>query len=199
MRLNKYKLLALTSAIVMQMVAAPSFVNAADNADVTVDIETAAGITAVTQTDMDFGSWLIGVHTGATPQIIMAAGTGVLSTASLGGSQVINLTGATSGTRGTVLVTLPAGANGITLQMTRGTITQFTDTSLSLGTITYVNSDDGDESGTLASGSANAVPITVDVGATGATVGFGGTITASATPVGDAVVHTASFDVAFAY
>lgn len=198
MRFNKYKLMALGSAIVMQMMVAPSLVEAANNADVTVDIETAAGITAVTQADMNFGSWLIGVTAGETPTIQMAAATGFLTPTPLT-SELIELTGATNGTRGRVLVTLPTGANGLTLQMTRGTITQFTDTSLVLGTITYINSDVPAQFGTIAAGLPGARPITVTTGATGATVSFGGTITANATPVGNNVVHTASFDVAFAY
>lgn len=199
MRFNKYKLMALGSAVVMQMMLAPSLVEAANNADVTVDIETAAGITAVTQTDMNFGSWLLGIHSGDTPVITMSEVDGVLTRTALGTSQVVELGGATTGTRGAVLVTLPAGANGLTLQMSRGTITQFTDTSLVLGGIRYINSDDALQTGPLASGVANAVPITITTGATGATVRFGGAVTANATPVGDGVVHTASFDVAFAF
>ena len=198
MRFNKYKLLALGSAIVMQMMIAPSFVEAANNADVTVDIETAAGITAVTQSDMNFGSWLIGIRSGETPYITLDEGTGALSVTGSTNSDIINLTGATTGTRGSILVTLPTGADGLTLQMSRGVITQFADTSLVLSNIEYLSDDNG-ETGPLASGAPNSVDIQVTTGGTGALVQFGGRITATATPVGDAVVHTASFDVAFAY
>ena len=198
MRFNKYKLMALGSAIVMQMMVVPSLVEAANNADVTVDIETAAGITAVTQTDMNFGSWLIGIRSGETPTITLDEATGNVAVAGNTNSDIINLTGATTGTRGSILVTLPTGADGLTLQMSRGVITQFVDTSLVLSNIEYLSADNG-ETGVLASGAPNSVDILVTTGGTGALVRFGGRVTANATPVGDGIVHTASFDVAFAY
>ena len=193
MKFKSLKTLALVSAAVLGM-SMP--VNAADNANVTVDIETAGGITALTQTDMNFGHWLVGVHPGDAPTIVMTPA-GVLSTTTGVGSQLIKLDAGANGTQGTVLVTLPTGADGLTLQMSRGAITNFTDTSLSLGTITYSNSDAA-QTGTLLEADPGK-PITITTGATGATVSFGGTITASGTPVGDNVLHTASFLVSFAY
>jgi hypothetical protein len=196
MKFNSFKTLALVTTAMVGL-SMPINVNAAPNALVTVDIETQAGITAATQQDMDFGSWLIGVHPGDNPTVVLEPD-GDLTTTTGVGSQLIELTGATTGDVGEVLVTLPTGADGITVQMSRGAITPFADGSLVLGTITYLNSDDVLQTGTLLENDPGK-PITVDVGATGATVSLGGTVTASATPVGDGVVHTASFNVSFAY
>ena len=193
MKFQSLKTLALVSTAVLGM-SMP--VLAADNANVTVDINTLGGITALTTADMNFGHWLVGVRTGDAPTIVMTPD-GTLSTTTGVGSQLIKLDAGATGTEGTVLVTLPTGADGLTIQMSRGLITNFVDTNLSLGTITYSNSDAA-QAGTLLEADPGK-PITITTGATGATVSFGGTITASATPVGDNVTHTASFNVSFAY
>lgn len=196
MKFRSLKTLALVSTAIIGL-SVPASVNAAPNALVTVDINTQAGITALTNVDMDFGSWLIGVHPGDAPTVIMAAADGALSTTTGVSSQLIELTGAANGTQGELLVTLPAGADGLTVQMSRGAIADFAGGDLSLTAVTYVNSDNGAQTGTLLE--ATPVPIDIAVGATGATVSFGGTVTASATPAGDGVTHTASFNVSFAY
>lgn len=201
MTFRNIKKMAIAGAAVLALGITSSAVYAGNNATVNVEIDTLSGITATAGNTMDFGNWLIGIHTG-DPETITMTTAGVMSTSSTnaaGTSQVVNLDGTTAGQAGTVVVTLPAGANGLTLQMTRGAITDFVDAGLTLeeANITYSNSDSGVQNGTLLSGGGNAVPITITTGATGATVSFGGTITASATPADN--THTASFNVAFAY
>lgn len=196
MKFKSLKTLALIGTALIGAGLIPTGVNAADDADVIVDLETQAGITALTQVDMDFGDWIVGIASGDTATITMAAADGAFTTNEGASSDLVELNGATNGTQGEILVTLPAGADGITVQMTRGAITDFTDAGIELTAINYSNSDNGGQAGTLAE--ATPVPITVTTGATGATVSFGGTITATATPA-DNVAHNASFDVAFAY
>jgi hypothetical protein len=196
MKFNSFKTLAMVTTAMIGL-SVPVSVQAAPDADVTVDIETQAGITADTENNLDFGHWLIGVHPGDTPSVTLAPD-GALTFDDGAGSQLIELTGAATGQQGEVRVTLPSGADGITVQMTRGAITNFADTSLVLGTITYVNGDDALQTGTLLENDPGK-PITVDVGATGAVVSLGGTVTASATPAGDNVAHSATFNVSFAY
>lgn len=201
MTYKTFKTLALVGATAISLGLMSYQANAANTANVTFDIDTLSGITATTGSTMDFGTWLIGIHTGDTPTITMATDGTFSAVGTPGTSQVKNLTGATSGTAGTVTVTLPAGADGLTLQMTRTAVTDFADAGLTLedSLITYSNGDalGAAQNGTFLSGPTNNVPISITTGATGAVVSFGGTITASATP-SDAT-HTASFDVTFAY
>jgi len=197
MKFKSLKKLALVSSTVLGIALPAAVYAAAPNADVTVDITTDAGITATNLTDMDFGTWIIGVHSGDTPTIVMPVATGTMTKTTGVGSDLLALTG-TAGVLGTIKVTLPTGANNLTLQMQRSAVTQFTDTNIQLTAVTYKNGDPAGaaQTGTLAP--VTNVPIIVSNGATGATISFGGTITATATPA-DNLAHNAKFDVTFSF
>lgn len=183
----------LSSAAILGMASLPAVALAADNADVDAVITTSAGISAANVADINFGSWLVGVASGATPTISLGATSGGFTTGNLGGSQLINLAGNTSGTVGQVTVTLPNGADGIVLQMERSAVTDFTDGGLSLTTVLYDTDDIAP--GTLAA--ATPVSVTVESGGVAEPVTFGAVITADATPA-DAT-HSATFNVVFSY
>ncbi len=169
---------------------------AADSETVEVLMDIESGITATAGTTMDFGDWLVGVHASETPTLTMAVATGNVTAGGTTLSRLVKLTGAAT-TAGTVVVTLPSGANGVTLQMQRGAVSAFSAaTEFTMTSVTYLNSDNALQTGTLAL--ATPVPIDVTTGATGATVSFGGVITATATPATDGA-HTATFNVSFAY
>lgn len=171
-------------------------VNAAivsDTADVDATITTSSGITAADGVDMDFGDWLIGVNNGDQATITIDTD-GDLTAVEGTTSQLIELTGATTGVAGTVTVDLPSGADGVELQMSRGTITQFTDTNITLDDITYSTATEAEAP--LAE--STPVVVTVVTGGTPETVSFGGTITAEDASPADAT-HTASFTVTFNY
>lgn len=169
---------------------------AADSETVEVLMDIESGITATAGTTMEFGDWLVGVHSGENPTLTMAVATGTVTPGNMTLSRLVKLDGTVT-TAGTVVVTLPSGANGVTLQMQRGAVSAFSGaTEFTMTQVTYANSDNVAQTGVLAL--ATPVPIEVDVGATGATVSFGGTITATATPATDGA-HTATFNVAFAY
>jgi len=195
MKFKSLQKLALVSSAVLGMAIPAAVYAAAPNADVTIDITTDAGITATNLNDIDFGTWIIGVHTGDTPTIVMPVATGTMTKTTGVGSDLLAISG-TAGVLGQIKVTLPTGADGLTLQMQRAAVTQFADTNIQLTAVTYKNSDNVAQTGTLAA--VTNVPIDVTVGATGATVSFGGTITATATPA-DNLAHNASFVVTFSF
>lgn len=183
----------LSSAAILGLASLPAVAFAADNVDVDAVITTSAGITAAHVADINFGTWLVGIASGDTPTITLDASNGSLSSGNVGSSQLINLTGATAGTMGQVTVNLPAGADGIVLQMERSAITDFTDTGLSLTTVLYDTDDI--VPGTLAA--VTAVDVTVESGGVAEPTFFGAIITADATPA-DAT-HSATFNVSFSY
>lgn len=187
----KHKLLS--GAAFLGIAIMPTMANAVDNATVTATITTDAGIDVANTANINFGTWLIGINGADTPTITINPTNATLTTAGVGGSQLINLTGATGGTAGSVTVDLPTGADNITLQMTRSAITDFTDAGLALTAVTY----DEDTVAPAALVAATPVDIVVEVGGTPEPVTFGATITADATPA-DAV-HVASFNVTFSF
>jgi hypothetical protein len=195
MNFKTFKTLAIAALALAGVALMPGQANAQSNvATVTADITTDAGIDALAGVNMDFGNWLIGVHAGDTPQVIMTTA-GVMTTANVGTSQLIHLDGTNTGTPGTVTVDLPTGADGIVLQMTRdgGTQVAFSDPNIVLEDITYLTATEAE----AALDDATPVPVTVVTGGTPETVSFGGTVTASDTPADTA--HTATFDVTFGY
>ena len=168
---------------------------AAPNDTMDASITTSSTITATAGAVMDFGSWLVGIPGGslATTTLVMNPNTGAVVRTAGAGHQVIALPGATA--YGTVTVTLPTGANGMTLQMSHAALTPTLGPGLALSNISYYNPNTPAQTGVMTA--TTKYPITITTGATGVAVRFGGTITASATPnEGD---HGEVFNVAFAY
>ena len=183
----------LSSAAILGMASLPVVAFAADNADVDASITTSAGITAANVANIGFGNWLVGIASGDTPTITLGPTSGGFTTGAVGTSQLINLDGDTAGTVGQVTVTLPAGADGVVLQMTRSAITNFSDGGLALTAVSY----DTDDIAPAVLAQATPVDVTVESGGVAEPVTFGATITADATPA-DAT-HSASFNVSFSY
>lgn len=193
MNFKSLKTLALVGSAIAIGFAAPAM--AADNDNVDASITTSSTITATAGAVMDFGSWLIGVPltSVATSTIVMDPTDGSVAPTAGADHQLIQLAGLTA--YGTVTVTLPAGANGMTLQMTRGAAAATLGAGLALTDVSYYNPDTPAQTGPMAA--ATAYPITITTGLTGVAVRFGGTISATA-PVTDGD-HGDTFNVAFAY
>ncbi len=155
-------------------------------------ITTSSAITATDGVDMGFGTWFL-IHGGAPANdftLTMDTAGAVVSTAAPPSVSTELVAG--SG-QGTVLVTVPAGANGVVLQMTRGAIVDFPSAALTLQNTTY---------GTVTQGANQplagaAVPVTVVTGGVNEVVSFGAQIAVTGTPADGA--NTGSFSVTFAY
>lgn len=193
MNFREMKKLALVGTAVLSLGMA-SGAMAAPNDTMDASITTSTTITAVAGAVMDFGAWLIGVPGGApSSTLVMNPNTGAVVSTPGAGVSLIALPGAPA--VGTVNVTLPAGANAVTLQMSHGALPNTLGAGLQLSAISYYNPDTPAQTGVMTP--ATQYPITILVGATGVDVQFGGTITATATPTTGA--HGEVFNVAFAY
>lgn len=192
MRFNKFRKLAVIGTAALAIGYMSNTASAADNANVNASITTSSTITAAAVNTMDFGTWLVGIHTGDTPTIRMDA-TGAYTTGSLGTSQIANL-GAGTGTPGSATITLPNGADGVIVQMSLDAINDFAGGALSLTAVTYDTATEA-ETAIVAGGATQ--PVTNVNGSTPETISFGATITASATPTDGN--HTASLDISFDY
>lgn len=195
MTFTNIKKLSLMGAAVVAIAFGSATVSAAPNDTMDASITTSSTITAVAGDVMDFGTWLIGVPTGQPASTLtMNPNTGVVTVNKNGGtSNIVALPGAT--TPGTVVVTLPAGANGMTLQMSHGALPGTLGTGLALSNISYYNPNLTTQTAVMTP--STQYPVTITNGATGVAVRFGATITASATP--DNGAHGEVFNVAFAY
>jgi hypothetical protein len=196
MNFKSFKTLALVGSAVIGLGLTSGLAFAADNDDVDASITTSTTITATAGAVMDFGVWLIGIPTGNlnSSTLVMNPQTGAVTPTTGGGHQLIVLPGAPA--FGTVTVTLPAGADGLTLQMSHDALTPALGAGLTLSNISYYNPDTPAQTGVMTP--TTQYPITILDGATGSAVRFGGTITAdTATPTDGA--HGETFNVAFAY
>lgn len=195
MKFNKLKTLALMGSAIVAVGMASNIAKAAPNDTMDASITTSSTITALAGDVMDFGSWLIGIPTGAPAStLVMNPNTGVVvSTAGNVATSLIALPGPTQ--VGTVNVTLPAGANAVTLQMSHGALPNTLGAGLQLSAISYYNPNTPAQTGVMAP--STPVPITILNGGTGVNIRFGATITATSTPVNGA--HGEVFNVAFAY
>ena len=152
-------------------------------------------VTVADVADPDFGTWFLIFRNADAFELTMDTAGNVTANNLAGGagnSVALNLVAAPS--EGTVTVDLPAGANGVVLNMQRDNIVDFLDGGLTLQNITYATATEG----------ANQVfaaltnePVTVVTGGTPETVSFGGEIAVTAQPANAA--HTASYNVTFAF
>lgn len=183
------KLLAYSSAAVLALCVHGSPARA-QSETITATLITSSAIDTTLVTGMDFGTWLIQFAANSTPSITLTndGSAGTSQTGVLGNSTVVEITD--SANEGNVTVTIPAPA---VLDLTRGAVTDFADTNISLSTINY---DTATESSTVLAANA-AQPVTVAAANTAETIRFGGIVTITGTPA-DAT-HTASFNVTLAY
>lgn len=162
---------------------------------VNANITTASAITVADGLDMQFGTWFI-LFRNADNFIIRLDTADAISTVGLGpapatDSRAINtLVGPVSGT---VTASLPAGVNGVVINMQRTAITDFADAALTLNTITYSTATEAE----APLPATTNVPVTVLVGATPEVVSFGGDVEVTGNPAD--LLHVASFQVSFAY
>lgn len=194
MNFKTLKTLALMGSAIVAVGIGSNSAAAAPNDAMDASITTSSTITAVAGAVMDFGSWLIGVPSGAPAStLVMNPNTGAVVPTAGTGVSLIALPGAPA--VGTINVTLPAGANAVTLQMSHGVLPNTLGAGLQLSAISYYNPNTPAQTGVMAP--STPVPITITTGATGVDIRFGGTITATATPTTGA--HGEIFNVAFAY
>lgn len=190
MTANKFKTLALFGAVALGLAFTSGSAKAQDT--VNVSITQNAAITTTDVADMGFGTWFLAVVGGDDFTLTMDSGTGAVADAGRVGSFATVLTPGSG--FGQVNVGLPAGANGIVLQMTASAITDFADAGLTLQNLTYDTATEGTNQSIV---SMVSEPVTVVTGGTDEVVTFGGQINVTATPAAGA--HTASFDVTFAF
>ncbi len=197
MNFKHTKIMATTAvAALMGIAIVPTITEAAPvTPTVVVNLTTNSAITVADGVDMQFGTWFL-IFRNADLFNLNLTTAGVVSAVGLGGgagdSQAINtLPGPVAGT---VTVTLPAGINGIQLNMQRTAITQFTDPGLTLANTTYGTATEGANQALI---TTTNVPVTVVTGGVNETVSFGADINVTATPADAA--HTSSFIVSFAY
>ena len=193
MTFQSIKTMAATAALLIGVVGAGSIATA--QTPVQAAITTNAAITVVDIRDMAFGTWLL-VFRNADAFSLTMDTTGVITPVGLGGgptnSIALNLVTAPLTAR--VSANLPAGANGVVINMQRDAIVDMPDLGLTFVSPTYATVTEG---ANQALPLATPVPVTVVTGGTAEVVDFGGTIDVSATPAN--ATHTASFNVTFAY
>lgn len=194
MNFKTFKQVAVIGTAIVALGYMSDVAKAAPTATVTASITTSSTITALTGVNMDFGTWLVGVHAADAPTITMNSATGAYTIGAVGSSQIKNL-GAATGTPGSATITLPTGADGIVVQMSLDTLTDFPGASgLSMTGITYSTLTEADTA--IIQGGATQ-PVTNVLGGAPETIKFGGTITATATPTDGN--YAGSIDVSFDY
>jgi hypothetical protein len=188
MNVKSMKIMAVQGAFALMLAFSPTA-----NAQTVVQssITTSAAITVTDGNDMAFGEWFLVVGGAGTGFSLTLATDGTFSDTATAPDVATEITA--GAVVGTVTVQTPTGADGIELQMTRDTITDFTDAGLTLENITYMTATEVE----AAFDEATPVPVTVVLGGTPETVSFGADIAVSATPADG--THAASFTVSFAY
>lgn len=162
---------------------------------ITANLDVDSAITVVAGNDIEFGTWLLVYRNADAFTLDMVASTGVTTPAGLGGgptnSVAIELVAGTGA--GDLTVELPAGANGVVINMTRGVITDMPSTALTLQNITYNTVTEND----AAFAQTINHPVTVITGGVPETVSFGATVAVGGQPVDGP--HSGTFTVNFAY
>lgn len=186
-------------AALMSIAFTPSKTEAAAvTPTVNVNLTTNSAVTVVDGVDMQFGTWFLVFRNADLFSLRVSPVDGSISTVGLGGgtadSQAINTIPGSQA--GTVTVSLPTGINGVVVNMQRTATVNFTDTNISLTNIMYDTAQDAGATGVVMTPVTN-YPVTIVAGGTPETVRFGADIAVTGTPADG--VHTASFDVSFAY
>lgn len=193
MKNRKLKLLAFTCVLALGLPTA-SIVHAQQNVPVT--LTTTSAITVAAGNDVDYGEWLLLLtNDDVNNTLVMSAVDGTITPGNDPGVDTTDdstrfLINAGTG-RGTIDVTTPASA---TVNI-YADVNDFTEASLTLSAPTF--SVNGGASATLSEISGTPSTYTSSNG-TADTIGFGATITATATPP-DAVQAGASLDVFVSY
>ncbi len=189
MRRNTLKLFACASLLAFGIGAA-NHANA-QTADIPVTLTITNAITVTAGTDLDFGEWLL-VHSGTSPagDITLAINpdSGLITPTAGTGSTAVNIT--PSAGVGTVTINTPAAAS---VDM-YGTLTDFTATTLSLGTLQYSLNSGTPASLSVTSGSPTTISST---GGTDDTIAVGGTLTVNGVTADGP--YTANIEMAFSY
>lgn len=193
MTFKSIKTMAAVAALITGVTGAAFVANA--QTPVQVALTTNSAITVVDIRDMAFGTWLLVFRNADAFSLVMDT-TGTITPTGLAGgptnSIALNLVSANQTAR--VSANLPAGANGVQINMQRDAIIDMPDLGLTFVSPTYATVTEG---ANQALPLATNVPVTVVLGGTAEVVDFGGTIDVSATPAN--ATHTASFNVTFAY
>lgn len=161
---------------------------------ITTNLTVDSAITVTPGNNIEFGTWLL-VYRNADPFELTMDTTGTITPNNIavgpGNSVAVQLAAGTG--QGTLTVDLPTGANGVTVNMTRGVITDMPSIGLTLQNITYATFTQA-ESAFL---QATNEPVTVVTGGVPETVSFGAEVAVTAQPADGP--HSGTFTVNFAY
>jgi len=198
MDFKKLKSLALVGTAVVGIgllsQSTPSIGAATNVATMNAKLATTSTITAVAGAHVDFKTWLIGVPVAAPAStLVLNPNTGVVVKTPGAGVQLIQLSGTPN--VGIITVSLPAGAVGLSLQMTEGVVTNTLGAGLALTSVSYYNPQTPAETGVLTPGTP--VPVTFGAASVSVPLQFGATITATATPAQG--LHTNIVNMVFAF
>lgn len=190
MRRNPLRLLACSSAIALGAAAISSGAFAQTNVGVT--LTTPAAIVATTSEAMDFGTWALG-HDGSNDITLTCdpSGTPDVTSATSGSSTANELTAAAS-PEGVIAITV-AGAVPFNFY---ATITDFTDTGLTLQNPTYIYSTTTTTTAISTNSAAPTYETAPDANANNMSIGA--EVLVSATPAA-ATAHTATIAMTYSY
>lgn len=200
MNFSTLKKLAVTSAVALTLFAGAEANAQATTTTIGGTFSTAAALTSASVTGLDFGTWAINIAGGDTLTLpLLSTNTGAAPATPICGGVVDAATICTNtvapAQTGEVTVTSPIAGN---LQVQGNVTVDFTDASLSLGTLTFT---DGTSTNTaLPAAYDGATFVNVVTGAVAERVGIGGTLTISgATPAAASTFADATVEIGFTY
>lgn len=190
----RFKKLALLGCVAS--LAAVASANAQTTSQIGASFSTAAALSSVAVSDIDFGTWAVNIAGGNTPTITQGAVTsGAPAVGTVGGvtTSVVSNTVAPANS-GVIEVTSPVAT---TLQISGSVSTDFASPVLSLSNIVFTDTVLTD---TAVPAAFNGVTrATIVTGGVAEPIGFGGRITITGTPPAGTTFNDAVVDVSFTY
>jgi hypothetical protein len=191
-----FKSLRYGMAVAVAMAGISGFVGSAQaQTPVLTNITTSSSVTVADVADLEFGTWFLVYRNADAFELTMTTtGTITANNIAAGPGNSVALSLVAGAGEGSVTVDLPAGANGVVLNMQRTAIVDFLDGTLPLQNTTSGTTTQGENQ---AMATAVNVPVTVVTGGTPEEVRFGGEIAVTGQPADGA--HSASYNVSFAF
>lgn len=183
------KRMAAVGAVALTLALGVQTANADTQTTIGADFTTAVGLTSAPVSDMDFGTWVVNVQGGDTITLTLDADIGAAPPdATVGGntaSTVVNTLD--SANSGQFTVTAPIAT---TLEIQGSVTTPFAEPTISLGGLTYTDSNTNDAALPAA---YNGSVVDVTVAGVPETIALGGVLTITASPpearsFGDAII-----------
>ena len=201
MKKSYIKKLALLGAVSMVALYGAKELKAQTTSQIGATFTTAAALSSVAVSDIDFGTWAVNIAGGDTPTITQGAVTsGAPAVGTVAGvvdaATVVSNTVAPANS-GVIDVTSPIAT---TLQIEGNVTTDFTDADISIGSIVFT---DTVLTNTAVPAAFNGVTrVTVLNGGVAESIGFGGTLTlggGGGTPAPGTVFNDAVIDISFTF